>query len=191
MRRLPYCFFILFLFALSSLIAQKQHELEGRWDLTLENFYGKEAPSWLEVRHSGHETFVGRFVFAFGSARPVSEIKIYDKKFNFSIPRQWEPGGSDMIVHGELKNDQISGTLIYTDGSILKWSGVRAPKLAYTDEPNWGKPINLFNGKDLDGWHVDRDQNQWVVKDGILTSPKSGANPVSYTHLTLPTIYSV
>lgn len=179
MKRLPYCFFVLFLLTFSTVTAQKQHELEGRWDLTLNNFYGKEAPSWLEVRHSGHKTLVGRFVFAFGSARPVSEIKVHDDKFNFSIPRQWEPEGSDMIVHGELKNDKLSGTLVYTDGSILQWTGVRAPKLPYTNEPNWGNTIDLFNGKNLDGWHADRAENQWMVKDGILTSPKPGANLIS------------
>ena len=159
--------------------SQKQHELEGRWDLTLENFNGKQAPSWLEVRHSGYETLVGRFVFAFGSARPVSEIKTFDNKFTFTIPRQWEPVGSDMVIHGELKDDKLKGTLLYTDGSIINWTGVKAPTLPYTADPKWEKTIALFNGKDLNGWHADQDENQWIVTDGILTSPKSGANLIS------------
>lgn len=169
----------LFIFAFISLsaISQQQHPLEGRWDLEMQ-FMGKTVPSWLEVRHSGHETLIGRFVFAFGSARPIAEIKTNDNKFHFSIPRQWEPEGNDMAFHGELEGDKISGTLVYVDGTILNWEGVRAPKLEYVDEPNWGKPIELFNGKNLEGWHTDGD-NQWVVEDGILKNPKSGANLIS------------
>ncbi len=158
--------------------AQKQHDLEGRWDLEIE-FMGKTAPSWLEVRHSGHETLVGRFVFAFGSARPISEIKTFGDKFTFAIPRQWEPKGSDMIVHGTLKDGAIEGTLIYTDGSIIPWKGTPAPTLPYTDSPDWGKSIALFNGKDLSGWHLDAEKDNWVVEDGILTNTKGGANLIS------------
>ena len=179
MKRLSYCFLVFSVLLTFSANAQKQHALEGRWDLTLKNFNGREAPSWLEVRHSGHATFVGRFVFAFGSARPVAEVNIYGDKFDFAIPRQWEPEGSDMIVHGELKEDRLSGTLIFTDGSVLEWTGVRAPQFRHTDEPKWGKPIDLFNGKDLSGWHADRSSNQWLVQNGILTSPNSGANLLS------------
>ncbi|MFN6245113.1 MAG: DUF1080 domain-containing protein, partial [Chitinophagaceae bacterium] len=39
----------------------------GRWDIVIQKD-GKELPSWLEVRHSGRETLVGRFVYEFGSA---------------------------------------------------------------------------------------------------------------------------
>lgn len=74
---------------------QDANLLEGRWDIEME-FEGKTVPSWLEIRHSGHATFIGRFVFAFGSARPVSEVKIQNNSFTFSIPRQWEPEGGDM-----------------------------------------------------------------------------------------------
>ncbi len=47
--------------------------LEGRWDITID-MAGKEAPSWLEVRHAGLHTLVGDFVGTGGSARPVSKI---------------------------------------------------------------------------------------------------------------------
>ena len=36
--------------------------------------------------------------------------------------------------------------------------------------------IVLFNGKDLTGWQTTSKDNQWVVKDGVLTSPRSGSN---------------
>lgn len=168
---------LLFICFTNTGVSQDLHHLEGRWDIEME-FMGKTAPSWLEVRHSGHETLVGRFVFAFGSARPIAEVETTGNKFNFSIPRQWEPVGNDMTFHGELVDDKIKGTLIYVDGTILNWEGVRAPELQATSDPKWGKPIDLFNGNNLEGWHTD-GANQWVVEDGILKSPKSGANLIS------------
>ena len=63
----------------------------GRWDIIIQKD-GKELPSWLEVRHSGRETMVGRFVYEFGSARPIAHVKYANGKFSFSIPPQYEPG---------------------------------------------------------------------------------------------------
>ncbi|MEQ9582153.1 MAG: DUF1080 domain-containing protein, partial [Arenibacter sp.] len=54
----------------------------------------------------------------------------------------------------------------------------RAPKLEYTKNPKWGKPIKLFNGKDLSGWKA-MGENQWIVESGVLKSPRSGSNLVS------------
>ncbi|WP_422861292.1 3-keto-disaccharide hydrolase [Flagellimonas sp. W118] len=158
--------------------SQKFHPVEGRWDLEME-FKGETVPSWLEVRHSGHETLVGRFVFAFGSARPISEVRMHGNKFSFDIPRQWEPVGNDMIFHGELIDNILKGTMVYTDGSIATWKGVRAPEMAATENPEWGKPMALFNGKNLDGWYLDSENNQWSVEKGILKNAKGGANLIS------------
>ena len=172
------CITILFFAYLSIAVAQEQHPLEGRWDLEME-FMGKTVPSWLEVRHSGHETLVGRFVFAFGSARPIAEIKTVDNRFSFSLPRQWEPEGNDMAFHGTLEEGKLTGTMIYTDGSVVSWTGKPAPKLPHIADPKWNTPVALFNTKDLSGWQADQPENQWVIEEGILTNPKAGANLIS------------
>ncbi|WP_420601705.1 3-keto-disaccharide hydrolase [Flagellimonas sp.] len=178
-RKLSYVLiFSIVLLSSFQVYSQNFHPLEGRWDLEME-FEGKTVPSWLEVRHSGHETLVGRFVFAMGSARPVAEVKIHGNKFSFDIPRQWEPEGNDMVFHGELIDDALKGTMIYTDGSVTSWEGIRAPKLKATANPKWDKPIALFNGKNLDGWHMDSENSQWSVDNGILKNAKGGANLIS------------
>jgi hypothetical protein len=164
------------LFALSGW-AQETNPLEGRWNLTVD-FQGKELPSWLEIRHSGHKTLVGRFVYAFGSARPVSEVKYQGTKFSFAIPPQWEPGNSDMKFTGELKADRLEGAMTYTDGKKYSWTAMRAPELAYVKNPKWGETISLFNGKNLDGWYIDGSKN-WSVKNGILTCPGGVSNLIS------------
>lgn len=169
-------FIVIGLFSFS-VVAQEANPLEGRWNLTISQ-EGKELPSWLEISHSGRSTFIGRFVYAFGSARPISEIKVNDGKFSFSIPPQWEPGSDDMTFEGVLTGETLKGKMRYTDGKTYDWIGVRAPKLEYKENVNWGTPMALFNGENTDGWHTE-GESQWVVKEGILTSPASGVNLIS------------
>ncbi len=151
--------------------------LEGRWDINMMKD-GQVLPSWLEVNHSGNHTLVGRFVYAFGSARPISKINYSDGKFSFSIPPQWEQGTSDMVFEGTFLGDSLYGTMIYTDGKKYDWTAVRAPLLHRQANPVWGKPITLFNGSNLKGWHA-MGENQWVAVNGILQSPHSGSNLVT------------
>jgi len=161
----------------TSAYGQETKQLEGRWNMVISQD-GKELPSWLEVRHSGSHTLVGRFVYAMGSARPISEIKLEGDKFSFSIPPQWEEGNSDMVFEGTMDGEALKGTMLYTDGNTYDWVANRAPKLRYTEKIVWDKPIKLLNGKDLSGWKA-MGENQWVVENGVLKSPQSGANLVS------------
>lgn len=170
------CFLILSI-SPSGVLAQEEHPLEGRWNLTITQ-EGKQLPSWLEIRHSGNHTLVGRFVYAFGSARPVAEVKLEDGKFSFEIPPQWEPGKANMKFEGVLTAEKLKGTMVYTNGKSYNWEASRSPALVYNSDPIWADPIQLFNGEDLTGWQA-MGENQWKVENGILKSSKSGANLVS------------
>lgn len=159
-------------------VAQEAKDLIGRWDLVLDK-KGKPIPSWLEVKLSGFKTLVGYFVSDGGSARPISEIKLNNGKFSFAIPPQWDNETNNLIVEGVLIGNNIEGTVIYPNGQKYNWTGERAPYLKRATPPVWATPIKLFNGKDLTGWKAVGGVNQWYVKDGILISPKSGANLIS------------
>lgn len=161
----------------SKALAQDATALAGRWDLTIV-MDGKENPSWLEVSHSGHSTWVGRFVGVWGSARPISEVNINGNTFSFSIPPQWEQGDGDMSLEGTFEENKLSGKVTFPDGKVFSFTGVRAPSLLERSEGQWGKPVSLIKQNSLDGWKALGD-NQWVVENGILRSPKSGANLVS------------
>jgi hypothetical protein len=169
--------------AVSALMAQthptmaKDPAVIGRWDITISQG-GKNLPSWLEVQKSGTHTLIGRYVYAFGSARPISEVKVTDGKYSFSIPPQWEPGTRNMDFEFEVQGDQLTGTMVYTDGEKYNFTGVRAPALIRSGAAVWGKPIKLFNGKDTKGWHTD-GKNQWIAEGGILRSLKSGSNLIT------------
>jgi hypothetical protein len=149
--------------------------LEGRWDLTI-TMEGKENPSWLEVRHSGHHTFVGFFVGVVGSARPISEVNINGNKFSFTIPPQWEEGNADLSLVGTFEKNKLSGTIAFPDGKSYSWTGVPAPSLRSEKKVSWGVPIDLIQKSDLKGWSALGENNQWIVDNGILKSPKSGSN---------------
>ena len=149
--------------------------IEGRWDLTV-NMDGRMAPSWLEVRHTGVNGYFGRFVADGGSARPISKVEFKDGKLSFHIPAQWERTDKELVVEGTLADGKLSGTMVTTYGKTYTWVGEPAPKLWREKAPKWGAPITLFNGKDLTGWEALGKTNQWVVENGVLKSPQSGAN---------------
>lgn len=151
--------------------------IEGRWDISVDA-NGKVLPSWLEVRHSGTKTLVGQFTGFSGSARPISVIHFKEGKFDFAIPPQWERGESDLKVEGTVSGDAITGSLTTPDGKTYSYKGVRAPSLRGKATPAWGSPIKLTAGNEIKGWHAT-GENQWIAENGILRSPKSGANLVT------------
>jgi hypothetical protein len=154
--------------------------LIGRWDLVVSRKDGK-VPSWLEVTLSGRKTLVGRFVGAFGSARPIGEVSYDSGRFGFSIPVQFEDGDTDIRVEGDIANDTLSGTISGPYFGRSEFTGKRAPRLVRTKPPIWGKPVELFNGKNMDGWKArnPKDKNGWVVRDGLLSNDKPGNDLVT------------
>lgn len=150
----------------------------GRWDLTVD-MGDRIAASWLEVKLSGVNTLVGYFVADGGSSRPVSKVTYNNGKVGFTIPPQWERAEKDMLFEAMLSDDRLTGTIYSSIGKNYPFTGVRAPALTRTRPPVWGKPVELFNGKNLNGWHVQKGVNQWIAENGILKSPRSGANIVT------------
>ena len=153
--------------------------VEGRWDITI-TINDRRYPSWLEVEKSGSRRLVGSFVGISGSARPVSVIQFVENKISFSLPPQWEREDNDIKFDGVLQGDSITGTMSGADGKINKWSAVRAPLLRRDKAPVWGSPVKLLKENSIDGWQA-MGQNQWVVENGILKSPRSGANLITTT----------
>lgn len=152
-------------------------DLIGRWDLTLD-LKGQSAPSWMEVKLSGFKTLVGYYVSVAGSARPVSKIQFENGKFQFAIPPQWESGSNDLVVEGELVGETIKGFVTEPDGKRYSFKGVKAPLLKRSADPDWSKPLALFNGKNLKGWTA-KGNNKWKVENGILKNTGAGANLIS------------
>ena len=159
---------------------KKEPPIIGRWDVTVKAD-NEIYPSWLEVRRSGYQTLVGSFVGRFGSARPISRVQFENGQLHFSMPPQWERPANDLTFDGKLDGDELKGEVVDEKGQHLAWTGKRAPSLKRDHPPEWGEPIQLFNGKDLTGWKPRSTEvkNGWIVRDGLLANDQPGNDLVT------------
>jgi len=152
----------------------------GRWDLTLKS-PEREYALWLEItRHDGG--IRARLVSRWGHARLLPVAELVNGGIRFVSPKEEEGRtDGDMIFEGRLEGNVLVGKTSGPDGTPWTWRGEHAPSLARMHVPKWGTPINLFNGKDLSGWHLTDPgtENPWRVEGATLTSPGRGADLVS------------
>jgi len=151
----------------------------GRWDLTLKAPDG-EYPSWLQIEEQSGR-LKGQFVGRWGNARPLPKVEVSDGRVTFVSPKEEEGSKTDLAFQGQMSGEHLSGTVNGPDGKTWQWTGVRAPALDRNVPPaKWGKPIQIFNGKDLRGWHQSNSgPPDWTVKDGNLVSPGNGPELIS------------
>lgn len=152
--------------------------LTGRWDLTLKAPDGEHA-SWIEITNKeGKPTalFTGRW----GNARPLPKIEISGSTITFVSPKDEESSKDDLVFKGTLSGKTLTGTISGFEGPAWTWTGVRAPSLARTKTPRWGAPVELFNGKDLVGWHESSpSEKHWTVQNGSMVTPGNGPEIIS------------
>jgi len=152
----------------------------GRWDMTVQDASGAMYPSWFEATRDGAK-LTGRFVGRVGSQRPIKSIEYADGNLKFSLPIQYERRRTDLEFEAKLVGDRLEGTAPDADGKPMKWTAVRAPKLEHKSPPRWAKPITLFNGHDISGWHL-RDSAKaetWRVADGVMENTPHGTDIVT------------
>jgi len=139
----------------------------GRWDLTVKGPDG-EYPSWLELQQEdGH--LKGRLQGRRGNVRPLEEASFSNGILTFGYPKYHWAFEAKVVGAG------LVGTATGPSGTSLSWVGSRAPSLERTKSPKWGRPIPLFNGKDLTGWKMDQPGPPvWTVQNGTLVSPGHG-----------------
>jgi hypothetical protein len=170
-------FITAFVTLLSSLVFSQSipKEYLGRWDLTLKA-PDHEYPSWLELTENGGK-LSAQYVGRWGNARRLPKAEFANGELTFVSPKEEEGSQTDLVFKGKLAGDTLSGTLNGPDGKPWTWTGKRAPSLKRTKSPKWGKSIQLFNGKDLTGWHMSAQDPEkgWKVMDGTLVSPTHGA----------------
>ncbi len=151
----------------------------GRWDLTLKTPL-REYPSWLEITQENGQV-KARMVSRWGHARPLPKIEISNGTITFVSPKEEEDRKDDMVFEGKLSGKTLVGTTTGPDGTPWQWTGERAPSLKRKSDPKWGKPMQLFNGKDLSGW-TPSDPGataKWKVENGTLVSPGHGAELIT------------
>lgn len=189
------------LMAFSTAARAADKDFNGRWDLIVHNNPNCTVTCawWLEVTGAGTPELKGTFVgFPDGSLHELPDLRIQDGVLHFAWDRPASTGrGRGGTVAGGAPGTAGGGAgrapapaqhidyeVRYVNGKLegsmsgaknnLTFTGERAPVIDEHDDGTWvkGKPITLFNGKDLTGWTGIRSDNAegWTVENGILTS---------------------
>jgi len=158
-------------------------DFNGRWDITVHGNTDCTVTCawWLEVTGAGTPQLKGVFVgFPDGSLHELPDLAVRDGVLRFAWDRPAAPGrngrGPSAPQHIDYEVRYLNGKL---EGSMTgaknnyTFTGVRAPAISEHDDGTWvkGKPVTLFNGKDLAGWTGIRSPQAegWTVVNGILT----------------------
>ncbi|MCD6393652.1 MAG: DUF1080 domain-containing protein [Planctomycetes bacterium] len=162
------------------LSAYAENPYVGHWALTLPN----GGPGWLGVTQEKGD-LDGAILWGGGSVKPVNSIKVEGERL--VITRiQVERRGADK---GKKITETITATL---SGNNLKLVTVKArpdgsrfgraeftgkgipplPPKPNLSKAKYGKPITLFNGKNLDGWKLTnpKNANGWIAEGGVLVN---------------------
>lgn len=148
--------------------ADRKSEAVGRWNLTLEQG-DQRLPSWLRVEEKDGK-LVGRYVGTGGGVGDVQDVRFEDGKLEFRR--------GDERNEAKITGDDMVGEIIRKNGSKTRFTGKRfiPPPERAKRKVEWGEPITLFNGKDLEGWETFGGESHWKVEDGVLVNTAGGAN---------------
>jgi Domain of Unknown Function (DUF1080) len=153
--------------------------LQGRWDLTIDA-PGRELPSWIEVSQAqGRDKLV--MVGVTDHATPLKKFEIEGTAIEFVSPKGEEGFPSDMSFAGKLVGRKLEGTVTDSAGDSWHWAGVPGPSLDRKSAPHWERSVQLFDGKDLDGWRLldPARTGTWKVENGFLVSTGHGTELVT------------
>jgi hypothetical protein len=186
---------LLLLFALScqtSDLSAQDWSVEpflGSWALTLD--YESSSAGWFEIRQE--EGYLdANVLWRWGSVYPadfmfLSEDNLYITKGR-QVVRERDENGKPVITHYQIfwfviqvmDDGSLAGQAFFPgqDGigmETVGFTGKKIPALPPTPDLSkvkYGKPVKLFNGKDISGWELIEkgSANGWKAVDGVLVN---------------------
>ena len=171
------------LIPLDGFAAEASDKFLGSWAFVLPD----GNPAWLKVSEPDGQ-LQAALLWSVGSARPVTDPQINDGVLTFARNVKWRPYGEAITkgvispFRGVLRNGQLilSFIQVVVDEANptlepVALAGKRippAPPAPALSKVEFGKPIDVFNGKDLSGWKLSnpKKKNGWKVVDGILVN---------------------
>lgn len=160
--------------AVASALAQQNPYL-GRWNIhsTAEN----TSVYWLEVKDEGGK-LSGMFLNGGGHPLPLPVIKVENGELIFQPDGGQRGPGPEF--HLRAQGDNLTGSVKLGERT-LDLIGARPPKWGNYDanaSHKYGKPVELFDGKSLDAWDVQRKDRpmKWTIEDGAMTNDPPGSN---------------
>lgn len=177
----------------------------GMWALTLD--YEDNNAGWLELSR-GNGFLDASLLWRWGSVYPVDFTFVMDNELYLThgrdlVKERDADGDPSRTIHPiywlQVKKtgpDAIEGSYITpkTDGEGLEmvaFRGKRIPPIGETPKLKkikYGEAIQLFNGKDLEGWNLlgNNTVNGWKVEDGIMINDpvqKPGEPHINYGNI--------
>lgn len=153
--------------------ALSQDALEGQWSLNLPN----QEAGWLAVED-------GRvsLLWAVGSARPLEKFTLqngvlqFEKAIKRPLALPDEPA-TRYRINLTAQGNALNGEMLPADANApqtpIRFTGQKQPPMPPRPDLTkiaFSEPISLFNGRDLAGWKISRDdkKNGWSARDGLL-----------------------
>jgi len=183
-------FATLMLFALIALtpkVRAADQDFNGRWDIQVHanpaDFaqFTTTAAWWLGITGAGTPDMKIQFVGSpDGSLDDITIAKFQNGVLHFTWKATARYGHTpNPNDHAEYDVKYVNGLLqgavtspATTPATHLTFTGYRSPEIDEHDDGSWskGKPIQLFDGKDLTGWTgVNSSKAEgWSVENGIL-----------------------
>ena len=169
------------LVARSAFAADATNPFVGNWALTLPS----RAAGWLGVTDNQGKLSAS-ILWGGGSVLPVDDVKVDGDKLVVirlhTNPKK--PGDSKAVttetITATIEGDDSKCTTVQSrpgkpEFGKAEFTGKRTPPVGPAPDLSklqFGKPIILFNGKDLEGWRLTdpKAQNGWSVIDGVLNN---------------------
>jgi Domain of Unknown Function (DUF1080) len=155
--------------------AESANPYVGHWALTIPG----GGAGWLGVTETDGK-LAAKILWGGGSVLPVNGVKVVGDQL---VVTRFSGNRRDRVIEtitATCNGDDLKLSTVKTrpDGSIFEkaeFTGKRTPPLPLAPDMakvKFGDPIQLFNGKDLDGWELTnrRDANGWSVNNGVLTN---------------------
>lgn len=181
--------------------AEKPDSYVGRWALTIPG----GGAGWLGIEQkTGY--LDGSILWGGGSVVPVDGVCMDGDALNVTRVRKVERKNAEgkvirthtftETIIAKVSGDTMQLTQVRPriDGKGTdhnEFAGQRIPPLPPKPDLSrvkYGKPIKLFNGRNLDGWKLTnpRQTNGWAVENGILVNKpvqQKGRRRISYGNL--------
>jgi len=148
----------------------------GKWTLTYTGGDGKDEAVLVLRQKNGQVD--GTFQETKdGPELIVANARLDGEALTFEVGIARTPTFRTKAFKARVKGDVLEGTAKDTPGQSASFTARR--------EREWGEPIHVFNGKNLDGWKPLRDpsgrasESKWTVIDGIMTCTGRSPNIVS------------
>ena len=199
--RLTLVFLCLSTFCELAPAAEKPDPYFGRWALTIPG----GGAGWLGIEQKkGY--LDGSVLWGGGSVVPVDSVCMDGEALNMTRVRKVERKNSEgEVIRTQMFTERIiakvAGDTLQliqvrprSDGRSTErreFTGKRIPPLSPKPDLSkikYGKPITLFNGRNLNGWKLTnpRQRNGWSVENGVLVNnpaQQEGKRRISYGNL--------